>query len=164
MTTLRPPTGRLYDDFEPGQEFRHWPGRTITETDNAWFTLLTMNTHPLHFDKEYAAGTRFGRPLVNSCLTLSFVVGMSVTDMSQGAIANLGFDEVRLPAPVYNGDTLYATSTVLDKRVSRSDPTTGIVRFKTVGTNQEGVEVISLVRAMLVPLRRPPDPAGVVDL
>lgn len=155
MTTRDQVPGRLFEDFEPGQEYRHWPGRTITETDNAWFTLLTMNTHPLHFDKEYAAGTRFGRPLVNSCLTLSFVVGMSVTDMSQAAVANLGFDEVRLPAPVFNGDTLYATSTVIEKRVSRSDPTVGIVRFKTVGTNQEGAEVISLSRAMLVPLRNP---------
>lgn len=157
MTTRGQAAGRLYEDFEPGQEFEHWPGRTITQADNTWFTLLTMNTHPLHFDEEYAARTRFGRPLVNSCLTLSFVVGMSVSDMSQAAVANLGFDEVRLPAPVHNGDTLYATSTILDKRVSRSDPTVGIVRFKTVGMNQNGVEVISLVRAMLVPLRQQSD-------
>jgi itaconyl-CoA hydratase len=133
--------------------YEHWPGRTITEADNTWFTLLTMNTHPLHFDREYAANTRFGRPLVNSCLTLSIVVGMSVRDMSQAAIANLGFDKVELPAPVFNGDTLYARSTVLEKRVSRSDPSRGIVRFRTVGVNQDGTEVIRLERAVLVPLR-----------
>lgn len=153
MTTAPPPTGRLYEDFVEGEEYRHWPGRTITETDNSWFTLLTMNTHPLHFDAEYAATTRFGRPLVNSCLTLSIVVGMSVRDMSQAAIANLGFEKVELPAPVFNGDTLYAASTVLEKRVSRSDPARGIVRFRTVGSNQDGDEVLRLERAVLVPRR-----------
>lgn len=148
-------TGRLFEDFNVGEDYRHWPGRTVSETDNTWFTLLTMNTHPLHFDQEYAASTRFGRPLVNSCLTLSIVVGMSVHDMSQGAIANLGFENIELPAPVYNGDTLYAASAVLEKRVSRSDPSQGIVRFRTIGTNQDGVEVLRLVRAVLVPLRDP---------
>jgi itaconyl-CoA hydratase len=153
MTTDAPSTGRLYEDYVEGHVYEHWPGRTITEADNTWFTLLTMNTHPLHFDREYAANTRFGRPLVNSCLTLSIVVGMSVRDMSQAAIANLGFDKVELPAPVFNGDTLYARSTVLEKRVSRSDPSRGIVRFRTVGVNQDGTEVIRLERAVLVPLR-----------
>lgn len=149
-----PSTGRLYEDFEVGAVYRHWPGRTISEADNSWFTLLTMNTHPLHFDGEYAAGTRFGRPLVNSCLTLSIVVGMSVRDVSQAAIANLGFDSVELPAPVFNGDTLYASSTVLEKRVSRSDPSQGIVKVRTIGANQGGVEVLRLERAVLVPVRR----------
>jgi len=153
MSTASPATGRLFEDFVVGQEYPHWPGRTISEADNTWFTLVTMNTHPLHFDKEYAAKTRFGRPIVNSCLTLSMVVGMSVRDMSQAAVANLGFEKVELPAPVYNGDTLYAASTVLDKRVSRSDPSVGIVRFTTVGTNQEGTAVLRLERAVLVPLR-----------
>lgn len=153
MTTDAPSTGRLYEDYVEGHVYEHWPGRTITEADNTWFTLLTMNTHPLHFDREYAANTRFGRPLVNSCLTLSIVVGMSVRDMSQAAIANLGFDKVELPAPVFNGDTLCARSTVLEKRVSRSDPSRGIVRFRTVGVNQDGTEVIRLERAVLVPLR-----------
>ncbi|HET9026565.1 MAG TPA: MaoC family dehydratase [Trueperaceae bacterium] len=145
--------GRLYEDFEVGAEYRHWPGRTISEADNAWFTLVTMNTHPIHFDREYASHTRFGRLLVNSCLTLSIVVGMSVRDISQAAIANLGFDNVELPAPVFNGDTLYARSQVLDKRISRSNSEVGIVRFRTIGTNQEGIEVMRLVRAVLVPLR-----------
>lgn len=153
MPNTMPTEGRLYEDFVEGQEYRHWPGRTVTDTDNSWFTLLTMNTHPLHFDHEYAAGTRFGRPLVNSCLTLSIVVGISVRDMSQAAIANLGFEAVELPAPVFNGDTLYASSVVLDKRVSRSDNSRGIVRFKTVGVNQDGVEVLRLIRSVLVNLR-----------
>lgn len=153
MSTTPPSTGRLFEDFAKGQEYRHWPGRTITDADNSWFTLLTMNTHPLHFDAAYAASTRFGRPIVNSCLTLSIVVGMSVRDISQAAIANLGFDNVQLPAPVHNGDTLYASSTVLEKRVSRSDPTVGIVRFETIGTNQDGTVVLRLERAVLVPRR-----------
>lgn len=160
MGSNTPSTGRLFEDFSEGAVYRHWPGRTISETDNTWFTLLTMNTHPLHFDQEYAAGTRFGRPLVNSCLTLSVVVGMSVRDVSQAAIANLGFESIELPAPVHNGDTLYATSTVLEKRVSRSNPRQGIVRVKTVGTNQKGVEVLRLVRAVLVPVRHPADDSG----
>lgn len=156
MTDSEPPpsnTGRLYEDFEVGAIYRHWPGRTISETDNSWFTLLTMNTHPLHFDTAFAAGTRFGRPLVNSCLTLSIVVGMSVRDVSQAAIANLGFDKVELPNPVFNGDTLYAHSTVVAKRLSRSDPTHGIVSVKTVGANQNEEEVLRLERSVLVPVR-----------
>lgn len=154
MSVPEPPpsTGRLYHDFEVGAVYRHWPGRTISEADNSWFTLLTMNTHPLHFDAHYAADTTFGRPLVNSCLTLSIVVGMSVRDVSQAAIANLGFDRVELPHPVFNGDTLYAHSTVTAKRLSRSDPTRGIVSVRTVGTNQDGDEVLRLERAVLVPV------------
>ena len=156
MSNDHPPsTGRVYEDFDVGAVYRHWPGRTISDTDNAWFTLLTMNTHPLHFDEAYAAGTRFGKPLVNSCLTLSIVVGMSVRDVSQAAIANLGFDGVELPNPVFNGDTLYASSTVLSKRLSNSDPSRGIVRVRTVGVNQDGVEVLRLERAVLVPAGRP---------
>lgn len=148
-----PSTGRCYDDFEVGAVYRHWPGRTITDTDNSWFTLLTMNTHPLHFDAAYAAGTRFGRPLVNSCLTLAIVVGLSVRDVSQAAIANLGFEKVELPNPVFNGDTLYASSTVLSMRLSRSDPGRGIVRVRTVGSNQDDVEVLTLERSVLLPRR-----------
>jgi len=143
--------GRRYDDFEVGAVYRHWPGRTVSEADNAWFTLVTMNTHPIHFDAAYAAGTPFGKPLVNSCLTLAIVVGMSVRDVSQAAIANLGFDKVELPAPVFHGDTLYASSEVLAMRPSKSDPTRGIVRVRTVATNQDGVEVLRLERAVLVP-------------
>lgn len=148
-----PTTGRRFEDFEIGAVYRHWPGRTITDTDNAWFTLVTMNTHPVHFDAQYAATTRFGRTLVNSCLTLSIVVGMSVRDVSQAAVANLGFDRVELPAPVFPGDTLYASSEVLDARRSRSNPAVGVVRVRTTGVNQDGVTVLRLERAVMVPMR-----------
>src|SRR4029453_3869179 len=110
--------GRYFEDFEPGAVYEHRPGRTLTETDNMWFTLLTMNTHPLHFDNAYAAKSEFKQALVNSCLTLSVVVGMSVSDVSQKAIGNLGWNDIRLSAPVFVGDTLYAASTVLSKRES----------------------------------------------
>lgn len=148
-----PTTGRCFEDYEIGAVYRHWPGRTITETDNAWFTLITMNTHPIHFDAHYAAATRFGRPLVNSCLTLSIVVGMSVRDVSQAAVANLGFEQVELPAPVFPGDTLYASSEVLAARRSRTKPDVGIVRVRTTGVNQEDVVVLRLEREVMVPVR-----------
>ena len=150
-----PEKGRFYEDFELGAEYRHWPGRTISEADNTWFTLLTMNTHPLHFDAHYAADTQFGRPIVNSCLTFSIVAGMSVRDISQNAIANLGFENIEIPTPLFNGDTLYAATTILDKRISRSKPTRGIVTVKTIGSNQHGDEVLRLQRSILVPLRTP---------
>jgi itaconyl-CoA hydratase len=108
--------GRCYEDFVVGDVYEHRPGRTITEADNIWFTLLTMNQHPLHFDREYARQSEFGQPIVNSALTLAIVTGMSVSDVSQKAIANLGWTDIRMPAPVFNGDTLYAESEVLDKR------------------------------------------------
>ena len=130
--------GRLYDDFVVGETIQHRPGRTITETDNIWFTLLTMNTHPVHFDNEFAAESEFGRALVNSCLTLSMVVGMSVSDVSQHAIANLGWREVKLLAPVFVGDTIYADSEVLGKRRSESRPGQGIVTVKNRGLKADG--------------------------
>ena len=145
--------GRFYEDFAVGDVYEHRPGRTIGEADNTWFTLLTMNTHPLHFDQAYAAGTEFGRPLVNSCLTLSIVTGMSVTDVSWQAVGNLGWDEVRLTAPVFVGDTLYAESEVLSKRESESRPTQGIVTVRTTGRKADGTEVISFERTVLVPRR-----------
>ena len=145
--------GRYYEDFQPGDVYEHRPGRTISEADNTWFTLLTMNTHPLHFDAAYAAHSEFGRPLVNSCLTLSIVVGMSVSDVSQKAIGNLGWDDVKLTAPVFAGDTLYAESEVIAKRESKSRPTQGIVTVRTRGMNQDDVEVISYERTVLVPKR-----------
>lgn len=147
--------GRFFEDFEVGAEYRHWPGRTVSEADNTWFTLLTMNTHPLHFDTNYASGTVFERPIVNSCLTFSIITGMTVRDISQNAIANLGFDTIEIPRPVFNGDTLYASTVILDKRVSRSDPRRGIVKVRTTGSNQDGAEVLRLQRAILVPLRSP---------
>ncbi|MEZ5560347.1 MAG: MaoC family dehydratase [Pseudomonadales bacterium] len=145
--------GRYLEDFEVGAVYEHRPGRTITETDNTWFTLLTMNQHPLHFDREYGARSEFGQVLVNSCLTLSLVTGMSVSDVSQKTIANLGWTDVRLTGPVFIGDTLYAESEVLEIRESRSRPHQGIVRIRTRGLKQDGSEVISFERAMLIPKR-----------
>lgn len=145
--------GRYFEDFEVGDIYEHRPGRTITEADNTWFTLLTMNTHPLHFDVEYAANTEFGRPLVNSALTLAIVAGMSVSDLSQRAIANLGWTDIRLTAPVFPGDTLYAESEVLSKRESKSRPTQGIVSARTVGMNASGTVVMTYDRSFLVPKR-----------
>ena len=145
--------GRYFEDFEIGHVYEHRPGRTVTENDNIWFTLLTMNTHPLHFDNAYAAKSEFKQALVNSCLTLSIVVGMSVSDVSQKAIGNLGWNDIKLTAPVYVGDTLYAESTVLAKRESASRPTQGVVTVKTVGKKADGTVVISFERTVLVPKR-----------
>jgi itaconyl-CoA hydratase len=143
--------GRFYEDFRVGETYKHWPGRTITAADNTWFTLLTMNQHPIHFDEEYAKGTEFGKPLVNSTLTLAIVVGMSVADVSQNAVANLGWTEIRMPAPVFNGDTLYAESTVLEKRDSKSRPKQGIVSVATRAWKQDGTTVMTFNRSVLVP-------------
>ena len=145
--------GRYFEDFEIGDVYEHRPGRTITETDNTWFTLLTMNQHPLHFDKEYGAKTEFGKVLVNSCLTISLVTGMSVSDISQKTIANLGWDKVRLSGPVFVGDTLYAESQVLSKRESNSRPNQGIVSVETKGIKQDKSVVISFERSMLIPFK-----------
>ena len=145
--------GRYYEDFNVGDVYEHRPGRTIGESDNTWFTLLTMNQHPLHFDTAYAAHSEFKRPLVNSCLTLSLVVGMSVSDLSQKVIANLGWDKVRLTAPVFVGDTLYAESKILSKRESKSRPTQGIVSARTLGKKADGTVVITCERSFLVPRR-----------
>jgi itaconyl-CoA hydratase len=145
--------GRYYEDFIVGDVYEHRPGRSITETDNIWFTLLTMNTHPLHFDNAYAAKTEFKRTLVNSCLTLSIVAGMSVSDVSQKAIGNLGWNDVRLTAPVFVGDTIYAESEVLSKRESASRPTQGLVTVRTIGKKSDGTQFISFERTVLVPKR-----------
>jgi itaconyl-CoA hydratase len=145
--------GRYFEDFNVGDVYEHRPGRTITESDNTWFTLLTMNQHPLHFDRSYAAKSEFGKPLVNSALTLSIVVGMSVSDTSQKAIANLGWDRIRLTAPVFVGDTIYAESEVLEKRESKSRPTQGIVIIKTTGLKDDGAVFMTYERTMLIPKR-----------
>ena len=145
--------GRYLEDFAIGDVYEHRPGRSITETDNTWFTLLTMNQHPLHFDREYGAKTEFGQVLVNSCLTLSVVTGMSVSDISQKTIANLGWDKVRLTGPLFVGDTLYAESTVLAIRESGSRPNQGIVTVESRGMKQDGQQVISFERSMLIPKR-----------
>jgi itaconyl-CoA hydratase len=150
---LRESYGRYYEDFEIGDIYEHRPGRTISETDNTWFTLLTMNQHPVHFDAAYAAKSEFGRPLVNSCLTLSIVVGMSVSDVSQKAIGNLGWTDINLTAPVFVGDTIYAESEVLHKRESAKRPTQGIVTVRTLGKKSDGTQFISFERSVLVPKR-----------
>jgi itaconyl-CoA hydratase len=143
-------TGRVFEDFEVGDVYEHPLGRTILAADNTWFTLLTMNTNPVHFDAVYAARTEFGRPLVNSCLTLSIVTGQSVADLSQNAVANLGWDEVRMPHPVFEGDTIYASSEVLETRESKSRPHAGIVRVKTTGFNQDRKVVLEFTRTFMV--------------
>jgi acyl dehydratase len=142
--------GRFLEDFEPGEVYRHPLGRTVTATDNSWFTLLTQNTAPLHFDHHYAAQTEFGKPLVNSAFTLALVTGQSVTDVSQNVFANLGWDEVRLPAPVFEGDTIYSESEVLEVRESRSRPDVGVVRIATRGFKSSGEVVITFRRTLLV--------------
>ena len=148
--------GRYFDDFKVGDVYHHLPGRTLSQQDNAWFTLLTMNTHPLHFDEEYAAATEFKKPLIASPLTVAVVVGMSVSDVSAKAIANLGWKDIKLTKPVFPGDTLYANTEVLDKRESKSRPNAGIVTVLTRGINQHDVEVCVFERQMLVPKRPEP--------
>ncbi len=143
-------TGRVFEDFEVGDVFRHALGRTVLATDNVWFTLLTQNTNPIHFDRAYAAKTEFGKPLVDSTFTLALVTGQSVADISQNAMANLGWDEVRLPNPVFEGDTIYSQSEVLEKRESKSRPNVGIVRFKTTGYTQDGTVVIEFKRTVMI--------------
>lgn len=142
--------GRFFEDFTVGDIYQHPLGRTVTTTDNIWFTLLTQNTAPIHFDHHYAAQTEFGKPLVDSTFTLALVTGQSVTDVSQNVFANLGWDEVRLPAPVFEGDTIYSQSEVLETRESRSRPTVGIVTVRTVGYNQCGEVVISFKRTAMI--------------
>ena len=143
-------TGRVYEDFEVGDVYEHPLGRTVLAADNSWFTLLTMNTNPLHFDTNYASKTEFGKRLVNSCLTLAIVTGQSVTDLSQNAAANLAWDEIRLPNPVFEGDTIYSRSEVLEKRESKSRPNVRIERVKTTGLNQHGTVVIEFKRTFMV--------------
>lgn len=142
--------GRAFEDFVVGHIYEHRPGRTITDADNVWFTLLTMNTHPAHFDYEFARKTEFGKPLVCSPLTVALMVGMSVSDVSQKAVANLGWDNIRLTHPLFPGDTLYAESEVTDKRESSSRPEQGIVTVKTIGKNQHGDIVCTFSRSMLI--------------
>jgi len=142
-------SGRFFEDFEPGMVIRHPLGRTITPTDNAWFTLLTVNSNPIHFDAHYAAQTEFKKPLVNSTFTLALVTGLSVSDISQNAV-NLGWDEVRMPAPVFEGDTIYAQSEVISRRESKSRPNMGLVEIKTSGFKQDGTIVMEFRRTILV--------------
>ncbi len=150
MTVKKGWKGRFFEDFEIGDVYEHPLGRTITSADNIWFTLLTQNTAPVHFDHHYASQTEFGKPLVNSALTLALVTGQSVTDISQNVMANLGWDEVRLPNPVFEGDTVYSRSEVLEKRESKSRDNVGIVTVRTTGFNQDGKDVISFRRTVMI--------------
>ena len=138
-----------YEDFETGMVIRHSLGRTVTTTDNVWFTLLTNNSNPIHFDRHYAAQTEFGQPLVNSTFTLALVLGLTVADVSQNAV-NLGWQDIRMPAPVFEGDTIYAQTEVLSTRESASRPTMGIVEVRTTGYKSDGTVVMTFRRTILV--------------
>ena len=142
---------RTYEELEIGAVYRSRFGRTVLEADNVWFTLLTLNTNPIHFDAHYAAQTEWGKPLVDSTFTLALVTGLSVVDVSERAV-NLGWRDVRLPAPVFAGDTLRAESEVLEKRESRSRPGFGVVTVRTRGLNQRDEVVIEFERTVLVPV------------
>ncbi len=150
MTTKEGWSGRVYEDFEVGDVYRHPIGRTVIDTDNIWFTLLTQNNNPIHFDRVYAAQTEFGKPLVDSTFTLALVTGQSIIDLGLNVMANLGWDEVRLPNPVFAGDTIYSQSEVLSTRESKSRPNVGIVSVKTTGFNQDGTVVIEFKRTFMV--------------
>jgi itaconyl-CoA hydratase len=142
--------GRFFEDFTPGDIYQHPLGRTISEADNTWFSLLTMNTNEIHFNKEYAARSEFGQPLVVSTLLIAIAVGQSVSDTTQNAFANLGLDDLRLTAPVFIGDTVWSESVVLEKRESASRPHAGIVTIRTRTVNQAGAEVLSFKRTFYV--------------
>lgn len=147
---FRETSGLYWEDFQPGDVFEHRPGRTLLDTDNVWFTLLTMNTQQVHFDNAYAERTEWGKLLVDSTFTLALLTGMSVRTVSAKVVANLGWDKVKASHPVFAGDTLYAESTILSKRESKSRPTQGIVTVFTRGVNQDGKEVMSFERTMLM--------------
>jgi itaconyl-CoA hydratase len=149
--TIKPSwEGRYFEDFEIGDIYRSRFGRTVTEMDNQLFTHLTLNTNPLHFDAEYTAKTKWGQILVNSTFTLALIVGMSVPDVSENAMANLGWEDVKLPNPVFVGDTLYCETEVLSKRESKSYPEAGIVKVRSRGINQNGKIVINLTRSIMI--------------
>lgn len=150
--------GKYYEDLEPGATFRHSLGRTITETDNVLFSSLTMNPQPLHVNEDFASKTEFGRRVVNGLLTLSLVVGITVTDLTDGTIiANLGYENIRHPHPVFHGDTIYVETTVVSRRESRSRPNCGIVTLTHYGRNQDGVIVVEVTRSALFLKRQAPE-------
>jgi itaconyl-CoA hydratase len=153
-------TGRVYEDFDVGDVYQHPLGRTVLSVDNSWFTLLTQNVNPIHFDHHFAAQTEFGKPLVDSTFTLALVTGQSTIDLSLNVMANLGWDEVRLPNPLFEGDTVYSRSEVLEKRESKSRPNVGIVKVKTIGFKQDGLIVIEFFRTFMV-YKRDHVPPGV---
>ena len=149
--------GRFFEDFQPGDVYRSWLGRTITEADNVWFTNLTMNTNQMHFNQEWAERSEFGERLVVSTFTLALVLGLGVRDTSENAAANLGWSDIKLPKPVFVGDTLWAESEVLDARESKSRPSCGIVSIRTRGINQRHEVVIEFVRTFMVFRRDAPE-------
>lgn len=151
--------GRYYEDFDVGDVFRSRLGRTITETDNIWFTCLTLNTNQVHFNTPFAERTRFGKPLVNSTFTLAVVTGLSVPDTSENATANLSWTDIKLPNPVFAGDTLWVESEILDKRESRSNPTVGIVTMRCRGINQRREVVVEFKRTFMIYKRDAPEAA-----
>lgn len=153
--------GRYFEDVEVGDVYRSRLGRTISEADNVWFTCLTMNTNQVHFNEEFAARTRFGKPLVNSCLTLALVMGLSVADTSENATANLSWTDIALPSPVFVGDTLWAESEILETRRSSSNPSVGIVTVRSRGVNQRGEVVIEYVRTFMLYSRSAPEAARI---
>ncbi|MEW5960087.1 MAG: MaoC family dehydratase [Chloroflexota bacterium] len=147
--------GKYFEDIEVATVFKHSLGRTITEMDNVLFSALTMNTQPLHLNEDFASKTQFGRRIVNGIFTLGVAVGLTVPDLTEGTlIANLGYDSVKYPQPVFHGDTLYVETEVLSKRESGSKPDRGLVRFRHIGRNQHGTAVIEFERTVLV-LKRP---------
>jgi len=146
--------GHYLEEFQVGQTFKHWPGKTITESDNNLFTLITMNHHPLHIDAEYCRTTQHGQILVVGTLVFSLVVGLTVRDISGKAIANLDYEKVSHDGPVFIGDTLYAETKVLEKYESRSKPDRGIIYVETQAFNQDGKKVLTFRRHVLIP-RRP---------
>ncbi len=152
--------GRYYEDFDPGDVYRSRFGRTVTQTDNIWFTCLTMNTNPVHFSEPHAARTQFGRPLVNSAFTLALVTGLTVPDTSENAAANLEWTDITLPRPVFEGDTLWAESEILEKRESKSNASVGIVSMRCRGINQRGEVVIEFRRTFMVYKRGAPEVTG----
>ncbi|HEY5166056.1 MAG TPA: MaoC family dehydratase [Acidimicrobiia bacterium] len=154
MTVYDRPFGRCLEDFEIGDIYRHWPGKTITEYDDHLFCLITMNHHPLHLDAWYAENeTQFGKNVVVGNLVYSVVLGMSVPDVSGAAIANLEVEELKHQRPTFHGDTIYAETKVLDRKASASKPDRGIVTVETRGFNQRGEEVVYFRRKVMVPTR-----------
>ena len=145
--------GRSFEDFEVGDVYKHWPGKTITESDNNIFSLLTMNHHPVHLDVNYAANQQHKKILVVGTYVFSMVVGQSVRDVSGAAIANLGYESVEHLAPSFIGDTIYSKTTVLEKKRSESKPDRGVVYVETEAWNQDGVSVLKFRRRVLVPVK-----------
>ena len=149
MTEKRGWEGRFFEDFEVGDVYKSRIGRTITQADNIWLTLLTNNTNQIHFNEHYAAFSEFKRPLVNSAITIAIVAALGVADTSENGFA-LGWDHIKLPNPLFEGDTLYSVSEVVDKRESNSRKTQGIVKFRSRGIKQDGTVVIDYTRSVMV--------------